>query len=339
MKDKSSLYLDKIAKIIGNLKEDEINWKSILKAFDFEHLLKNHERLVTSQYYGDEDYPRRILNVLEEAYKENPDETKQMIHHILQHELVHEEDIKRLDDALRDYPGLNEFINGDIPQSDINNNKKSRKKLIKVFISYSSKDKLVGAKIKDILASFGIESFMAHEDISVSQEWKEKILEELKEADVFIPILSENFRNSDWCSQESGVACFRNILIIPLSLDGTMPYGFMSHRQGKIIDADNIPINYIVKPISDNFPEMNVTGKLIEKLAQCRNYRGCESYMSNLEPYFDLLNHDEVNRIVDISIENNQIWPANLCREKYLPKFLEINIDKIENDKLETLMI
>lgn len=211
-------------------------------------------------------------------------------------------------------------------------------KKLKVFISYSNKDKQVASRIKAILADFDIESFMAHEDIFISEEWRNRILEELSQSDVFIPILSDNFRNSDWCSQESGIACFRNILIIPLCLDRTKPFGFMSHRQGKQINGNNIPLNYIMKPIADNFPKINIVKALIERLTECHSYRNCENAMENLVPYFHKLNSYEINRIVDISIENNQIWPANLCYQEYLPKFIEINHAEIDPTKLEILM-
>lgn len=212
------------------------------------------------------------------------------------------------------------------------------KNRLKVFISYSMNDKDVATKIKEMLAEFGIESFMAHDDIFVSQEWKERILKELNEADVFIPILSHHFRLSDWCSQESGIACFRNILIIPLSLDNTKPYGFMSYRQGKRINDNDIPLNYIMKPIADHFPNINVIEKLIDPLEKCHSYRDCEAEMSNLEPYFDMLDQAQVDRVIDISIKNNQIYPAGLCLTEYLPKFIDINQDKIDEDKLKRLL-
>jgi len=230
-----------------------------------------------------------------------------------------------------------------LTHGDIDSNKKRSlverlSKKLKVFISYSNEDKQVASKIKAILADFDIESFMAHEDIFISEEWRNRILEELNQTDVFIPILSDNFKNSDWCSQESGIACSRNILIIPLCLDRTKPFGFMSQRQGKQIDDDKIPLHYIMKPIADNFPKINILKTLMERLTECNSYRDCENAMEDIVPYFNKLNSHEINKIVDISIENNQIWPANLCYQEYLPKFIEINHAKINPTKLNKLL-
>ena len=110
------------------------------------------------------------------------------------------------------------ILNDDNIIPENNNNKKSAQNTLKVFISYSMKDKEIASKIKKILTRFRIVCFIAHDDIEVSEEWRRRILKELNDADIFIPILSDNFKNSDWCSQEAGIACFRNILFIPLSI-------------------------------------------------------------------------------------------------------------------------
>lgn len=338
MVDKSLIFLDRIAKIISHLEEDEIGWEVILETFGFDHLLEIHDRLLRSQHYGDEDYSWCITNVFKDAYKENPTATRNMIIHILKNDLVHKDDIEKVQDAIDTYPGLRDFLYQGISSSDKINNTNLTSKSVKVFISYSMKDKLVGAEIKSILADFEIESFMAHDDIFVSEEWKERILIELKEANVFIPILSKNFKDSDWCSQESGIACCRDILIIPVCLDDIRPYGFMNHRQGKKISRDNIPLNYIIKPIADNFPAIDIIDPLINQLSDSHSFRNAEYAMSNLEPYFDILNDTQINRVIAISIENNQIWAARKCYGVYLPKFIKIHRDKIENTNLERIL-
>ncbi|WP_048190682.1 toll/interleukin-1 receptor domain-containing protein [Methanobacterium sp. SMA-27] len=221
----------------------------------------------------------------------------------------------------------------------IDNNIKLNKKMLKVFISYNNVEKHIGAIIKEMLESFGIECFMAHDDIGVSEEWKQRIFKELNDADIFIPILSDNFRGSEWCSQEAGIACFRNILFIPLSLDkkNRIPYGFMSHRQGKLISKYNIPLEYLVNPIVDNFPKINILANLIDELFMVRGFREAERLMSNLEPYFNKLSIAEVDRVVDISTTNYQIYAAGRCKREYLPKFINVNNEKIDEEKLKKL--
>ena len=66
------------------------------------------------------------------------------------------------------------------------------------FVSYSNKDRKVGAQAKAVLGEFGIDGFLAHEDLEISEEWKERILDELRRCDLFVPLLSTNFVKSEW---------------------------------------------------------------------------------------------------------------------------------------------
>jgi len=336
MVDENVLYIGRISKLIYNLEDEKIDWETILEAFGFEDLLIMHGLFLSSQNFpGDEDYFLNIKNVLKDAYKKKPKDALQMFQYIFKNDLgIQKKELNEID------KDLSNFLNNDLSPSQTNNvNNNSIRTNLNVFISYNTVDKVVAAKIKEILESFGIECFMAHEDIGVSEEWKQRILTELKEADIFIPVLSDNFRKSDWCSQEAGIACFRNILFIPLSLDkkNRIPYGFMSHRQGEIINKYNIPIKYLINPIVDNFPTINIFGNLLDELFMVRGFREAERIMSNLEPFFKKLNINEINRLVDISISNYQIYAAGRCKREYLPKFIKINKDKIDKEKLKKL--
>ena len=63
------------------------------------------------------------------------------------------------------------------------------KKQLRTFISYFTEEKHFGAKVKSILERYGVRSFLAHEDLEVSEKWRKRILEELCICDVFIPLL------------------------------------------------------------------------------------------------------------------------------------------------------
>lgn len=210
------------------------------------------------------------------------------------------------------------------------------KKQLKAFISYSTVDKLIGAEVKDILARFGIEGFLAHDDIRVSEEWKQRIVDELSKPDIFISLLSDNFKNSDWAPQELGIAYIRNILIIPLCLDETLPFGFIDHLQGKPIAERNIPLIYLIKPIVDKFPEYMIP-KVIEELGKACNFRYAESVMELLVPYFDDFQQEHINKFVDFSIKNRQVWDAVKCKGEYLPYFITMHKNKIKTNKLKVL--
>lgn len=212
------------------------------------------------------------------------------------------------------------------------------KEKIKVIICCSTKDENTGSRIKEMLSTVQIESFVAHDGPDMPEKDIKRIIGGLDKVDVFIPILSDNFRNSDYCSQELGVAYFKNLLIISLSIDGTVPYGFISGFRSPPVSEDNIPIEYIIKLIADYFPRANINGKLIDALKEVPSSGDAECVMKILEPYFHTLSDDELNIVIDIFIENTHVQTSNLCRMEYLPKFIEINEDKIEKDKLKVLL-
>ena len=323
------IFIAEVSKLIEEKEDYTIDWIYVLNSFGFDQLNEEYPEIV---YGSDMDYKAyhwSLIRIIRDAYGLNKENFRLMIEYIIK---VH---LKIDDDDLRVYPWLKSMLNG---ANDDLKPEYVKKDYLKAFISYSNDGKLVGVKIKEMLENFGIECFMAHDDIDASEEWKERILEELNEADVFIPILSDNFRSSEWCSQEAGIACFRNVLIIPLSIDGAKPYGFMGHRQGKLINRHDIPLSYLLNPISDNFPEFDIFGGLIDELEFVKGFRTAESIMRNLEPYFNKLSINEINRVVDVSIANNQIWDAGGCRREYLPKFIRINKDKIDRNKLERLL-
>jgi hypothetical protein len=201
----------------------------------------------------------------------------------------------------------------------------------KAFISYSSQQQQQvddALKIKEFLESIYIDSFVAKDDLRAASTWKDKIVEELKNCDLFIPLLSKEFKESEWCSQEMGIAYIQGKKCIPISLDDTKPYGFINHIQTRFVD--------------DMFPELILSEGLMECEADFRgfiqlaktapNFRRAEEIFKTIDPYFTKINKGDLNLIVKSSIENSQIWSAADCAGKYLPKLLELRQNDIEPD-------
>lgn len=113
---------------------------------------------------------------------------------------------------------------------------------ISVFIGYSSQEKKIGGKLKQLLLSYcGYEVFIAHDDIPGSEIWEKEILLAIKKSDFFIPLVSQNFKTSEYTDQETGCAVCMNKKIIPIKLDNMNPYGFINKFQA---------LQYKVKPPS-----------------------------------------------------------------------------------------
>src|ERR1051325_3445317 len=120
----------------------------------------------------------------------------------------------------------------------------------RAFLSYSTVDRSLAAQVKAVLARAGISVFMAHDDLQVSEEWKARILQELAACDMFVPLLSKAFKASDWAPQELGYIVSRpSVAIVPLSVDGTTPFGFIGHIQSRGIPPPGAHDNLHLHPL------------------------------------------------------------------------------------------
>lgn len=208
---------------------------------------------------------------------------------------------------------------------------------LKAFISYSHHDRAQGARVKRELEWLGVECFLAHDDIRVSEEWKARIVEELSQSNILISLLSESFKASDWTSQEVGYMVSKsNVLIIPLLLDDTIPYGFISHLQGHRFDSALSAPDFFVSPIAARFPR-EIIPELLERMGRAGAFREAERLMRPLVPLFEVFSDEEIVKFVEKSISNGQIWDASQCKSEYLPRLIEVHGERIPRAKLQQL--
>jgi hypothetical protein len=108
--------------------------------------------------------------------------------------------------------------------------------------------------MKAFLSAFGMDVFLAHEDLEPSVEWQKEILQALRKCDVFIPLLTRSFHSSLWTDQETGIAVSRGKLILPVKFS-VVPYGFIGKfqalkaRKGLDETCWRIALNIASKPV------------------------------------------------------------------------------------------
>ncbi len=191
------------------------------------------------------------------------------------------------------------------------------------FISYQTKDKIIAGRIKDILDGIEIPSFLAHEDINMSEEWRVKILEEIGKTDLFISLWSKSYYESMWCIQESGIASFREgMTIIPLSIDGSVPQGFAGNIQSSKIDPENISISDILPGLVKADFRFGID-LIFNIITNSKSYRSAEANFRMLNPYIPQLSEEQGKRVLEIAIGNNQVHHAGSCATEYLPPLME----------------
>lgn len=208
---------------------------------------------------------------------------------------------------------------------------------LKVFISFSAEDRSHADRVKKFLEeNFDIECFMAPDDVKASEEWSDTIMTQIRDSDIFIPLLSQNFKNSDWCPQEVGVAYYckyhvEDFQIIPLGIGGAETFGFLNRIQSNELTDFNL-----MDPILEKHQEYMVP-KMVSALGEIYGYRLAEHVMKLLEPYYNALDDTLVNELIENAIKNEQVNDAGKCKEEYLPKFIEINRRRIDPSNLKNL--
>src|ERR1700677_1861042 len=140
---------------------------------------------------------------------------------------------------------------------------------IKIFISYATEDGDKASHLSESLAWLGFDNFLAHEDINKGEVWRDAIDENLNNADVFLPLLTDAAMASAWVNQESGIAHFlkrkkkNKFTIIPLVQGKQIPPGCLSIYQAQGLKVGFLGFGRVV--ISDEVVR-EIALEIVEKL-------------------------------------------------------------------------
>lgn len=144
----------------------------------------------------------------------------------------------------------------------------------KLFISHITADKILVSDVKVKLAKFGIDCFVAHEDIRPSKKWMDEIILALDTCDALSAFISEDYHKSSWTDQEVGYCIRRRILILPIGL-GFTPYGFMGVYQGaqcKGMDAERISETIFTALITNQRTKARMAESLVSSLETASDF-------------------------------------------------------------------
>lgn len=102
---------------------------------------------------------------------------------------------------------------------------------MKVFVSHSHKDKEALHKLRKRMWGYGIDLFLAHEDINPGENDLERIKQEVSRCDVFLIIGNKYSKQSEYCNQEIGMAIAHKKAIISTVHVSLSPWGFTQRQQ------------------------------------------------------------------------------------------------------------
>lgn len=205
------------------------------------------------------------------------------------------------------------------------------------FLSHAHEDRIIARKLADELKNHSFDAFVAHEDIKLGDEWESTLFERIKKCDLFIAILSNNFHQAQYTDHEVGIAHGLGKTILPLSVDDTMPYGFMAKIQAKKLspEMNAKEVSKIFKAFMPKTTKTKVDDNLIYSLINTDSFRDANYYTRKLSKYTEF-SDVQINLITKGFIDNDQLRGANTTAS-WCVGILKKNIKKIDKKYQEEL--
>ena len=278
--------------------------------------INRHPRLLRALSFGDDDYETCVVEVIDEICSDSPELVDIIVDHY---------DIELWYQSKEPQKFHKIFGEGRPPQVDF-----WSERTVRVFFSHlvSNRDK-VGRLARE-LNTWGLDTFVAHDDIEPSLEWLAEIEKALLTMDALVAVVEEGFRDSNWCDQEVGYAFGRKIDVFPLR-NGKDPYGFMGKFQGLQIKS-RYPNEIAVDLLKLMLKKRRLYSKLISSLpialsrldSKKRTDRLTQIESWNIIPHKDIksilesssLSPEEKQTLADI-IEKTGAYPEPAAEQNY----------------------
>ncbi len=202
-----------------------------------------------------------------------------------------------------------------------------------IFLSHSNIQKELAGQLKRGLEdSIKCEVFLAHDDLEGGEVWAEGIRNRIKNCGYFLVLLSAEYHSSKYTDQEAGIAYAYDKSIIPISIDGTIPYGFMSKYQPiKAPKLNKNTIHEIAKQIiNKDIPMKERLDYHIRLLTNAYSFNNA-IFLSDLLPYDYEYSKEQINKLARIMIENDQVNGCVIARPRII-FILNKNKSLIDNE-------
>lgn len=183
----------------------------------------------------------------------------------------------------------------------------------RLFISHLASHKLTAHELKSHLAFYGIEGFVAHEDIQPGKAWQLVIESALHSCDALVALLHDGFRESDWCDQEVGIALGRGVPVVPMQYD-LYPYGFFGSVQAitkaEAQHAKRLVLSLVLILLHDKRTADKLTEAMVQQLTDARSFDQANRLSELLANEAPLLTKAQAERLRKAEKENVELRGA-----------------------------
>lgn len=108
----------------------------------------------------------------------------------------------------------------------------------RLFLSHHHAHRVLAGQLRERLKLYGIDTFVAHDMIEPTMQWRDEIEAALGTCDALAALLTPEFLESKWCDQEVGTALGRGRCIVGIK-QGADPHGFIGKYQA--VNGDTSP--------------------------------------------------------------------------------------------------
>lgn len=111
---------------------------------------------------------------------------------------------------------------------------------LRLFFSHKYEEREFVGRVKNLLTDYGVDAFVAHNDINPSEIWRSSIKTALSTCDALVALMHPDFHESEWCDQEVGWALGRDLPVAAIrrQSDVRTKDGFLEERQDITLGVD-----------------------------------------------------------------------------------------------------
>jgi len=179
--------------------------------------------------------------------------------------------------------------------------------MLRLFLSHISAEKAGVSKLKAELLKWGVDSFVAHEDIEPNKLWQTEIELALNSMHALAALLTPGFHESKWTDQEVGLALGKETSVIAIRL-GLDPYGFIGKQQGlsgKLDMPESLASNIVDLLLKQGTTADTMREALIAGLEKARSFNASIAISKKLEG-LKYISADQLRRM-EAACESNSI--------------------------------
>jgi hypothetical protein len=182
----------------------------------------------------------------------------------------------------------------------------------RLFISHIAKQKLSAHELKSAMAFYGVDAFVAHQDIKSGKEWQQVIEAALHSCHALVALLHEGFKESNWCEQEVGFALGRGVPVVPMKIE-LDPYGFLGSVQAVIPgkrELKDVARELLDIFLGDKRTSEAIVEAIVRRLVESESFEQSNGLAKLLADEPGRVSADQLKRLRQAQKENFQVLSA-----------------------------